>query len=642
MMAPAADLFRQMCQAKGMFVQSKAEGSPVNQIPSNNVSTFQDLRDLPNVRTLNTLLRGCLWMATSFEYINPELSRRLVGGLATSDETWDLCKSLRNRSTILLPDLSSYEYYITQLCYALRVDDANLLIRELKQRFGLSRKDDRKKADASSLDTLTIVLTAQARAYAMLGKENQAAKFAKEALGAVDLAKQQKQQDGSSAAVAGGKFVNPDRRRLAYFLMRLIFCFAGKRAWREERKGQRDSSNQKSRRANSNAIFRAHRLSEVEREVGYIAELSRHKSILPQSQDLVLCLSSRIMHISGGGTTVVSSRVDTLEKEVETLRLLNNHAAALFHSFGLKSALQDTPLASMNTTNADCWTLLGSTGKATEISSELKHLLHIRKALKLSTQINAMFSLPFDDSQKPLHVELGSGSGDWIVSQASLNPRGNYVAVELRSDRCAQTFSKIMLSPTGSPLYNICCVESDCGIYLERFQTTQQVSRMYVNHPEPPTQTYGSSQSVLKNIAQGGTEPAHMLASDTLRSALQCLAPQGQLVIVSDNLFYARLICATLVKVLNRGKHQLGCNSLQSLGAKYRQLETYRPDSNETSNKCIVRLFEGQPSEVIGHYLPKGGKGTSGSSYFDRLWKAGAGKHADKRSRYIIVIQRSE
>ena len=50
-----------------------------------------------------------------------------------------------------------------------------------------------------------------------------------------------------------------------------------------------------------------------------------------------------------------------------------------------------------------------------------------------------------------------------------------------------------------------------------------------------------------------------------------------------------------------------------------------------------IRLYEGKPSLSIRHYTPKLVEG--GHSYFDRLWRTGAGKHAEMRKRYIIGLR---
>jgi len=50
-----------------------------------------------------------------------------------------------------------------------------------------------------------------------------------------------------------------------------------------------------------------------------------------------------------------------------------------------------------------------------------------------------------------------------------------------------------------------------------------------------------------------------------------------------------------------------------------------------------VLMFEGLPNETIG-YPSDAVEGGIVGSYFDRLWRAGAGTHAEKNVRYIIVL----
>jgi len=225
---------------------------------------------------------------------------------------------------------------------------------------------------------------------------------------------------------------------------------------------------------------------------------------------------------------------------------------------------------------------------------------------------------------KKLHIELGSGSGDWACLQAKLNPSDNYVTVELRSDRVAQTFAKCLLHQQqngNQPLTNLCCVGSECGSFLRDRVQPGSVTTIFVNHPEPPTQTYSINGGKF-----GGEEPAHMLNSQTIRFAARCLEPagKGRLVIVTDNLIYARLICQTLVHTLNEGTKFVGLSPDEV--RDLRRIESFGQQ---------IHLFEGKPSSSIGHYIPKSFE-DRGTSYFDRLWRSGAGKHADMKKRYII------
>jgi len=111
----------------------------------------------------------------------------------------------------------------------------------------------------------------------------------------------------------------------------------------------------------------------------------------------------------------------------------------------------------------------------------------------------------------------------------------------------------------------------------------------------------------------------------------RCVKPnrKGRLIIVTDNLIYARLICRTMARVLEEDAKLVGL----PLG-EVRDLKRI-----ESFGHSSIHLYEGKPSLSIGHYTPKQFEG--GTSYFDRLWRTGAGKHASMRKRFIIALQTS-
>ena len=153
------------------------------------------------------------------------------------------------------------------------------------------------------------------------------------------------------------------------------------------------------------------------------------------------------------------------------------------------------------------------------------------------------------------------------------------------------------------------------------------VTNIFENHPEPPTQTFGADDKELSKIAQGGDEPAHILNSSIIISAANCLVPtKSMLVIVTDNRMYARLICASVKKAMKLEPSiiQPTCPS--------------SPSKMKLSEVLWgVSLYEGQPDESIRHSIKAS---DSGQSYFDRLWKTGAGTHADCYKRFVIVVKR--
>jgi len=104
---------------------------------------------------------------------------------------------------------------------------------------------------------------------------------------------------------------------------------------------------------------------------------------------------------------------------------------------------------------------------------------------------------------------------------------------------------------------------------------------------------------------------------------------KGRLIIVTDNLIYARLICHTLVRTLEKDNKLVGL--VPSEVRDLRRVESF--------GNASIHLYEGKPSQSIGHYKPQQFEG--GTSYFDRLWRTGAGKHADMRKRFIIGLRTS-
>lgn len=411
-------------------------------------------------------------------------------------------------------------------------------------------------------------------------------------------------------------------------------------------------------RSTSNAIYRNHRISELKLEAESIVKVCENEMLLAQSNDiLVNLLESRLLCFCGGGTTdlhAVNSNYDVgvVESADDTrMQLL----VSLWFSFGLSVAFQRQSGAMVEAYRPP--KKLDVHNAATSIPDSIKDRYkgfikhdgfvdfpHVFRPLwNDSFQTLKETDRFINASQtKPIYVELGSGSGDWIVSQAITNPSINFVAVELRADRVAQTFAKLSLSLNTSvktsivaPICNLCCVGSECGIFLKSRVQNHTISKIFVNHPEPPTQTCGTNHhSILPDIETD--EPAHMLNSCTLLHAAHCLKlhGEGQLIIVTDNLWYGRLICLTLVKLLSQHTNILRQVDLASDNS-LRLFQSFNvPNSG---NKVELYVSRGnarhensttwQPEQEIGN------------SYFDRLWRAGGGKHAHKSDRYIIMMQ---
>lgn len=94
----------------------------------------------------------------------------------TAEIAWEKYKSLNNSDEGNVGtsfDISSYEYSITLLCQALRVDDAKARVSEMKRAFGIvGNKNEFASCDDQSLtEGLAMAHCALARAYTILKKK---------------------------------------------------------------------------------------------------------------------------------------------------------------------------------------------------------------------------------------------------------------------------------------------------------------------------------------------------------------------------------------------------------------------------------------------------------------------------------------
>jgi pentatricopeptide repeat protein len=675
----------------------------------------QQRRERPNVRTLNTLLRGCLWAATSVTPVHTQGNvnannndnrnskgkgnnkgrnnneRRvkqypMSGGIITADAVWPNKRTGKGGSTSssfgMDPDTSSYEYYISLLSQALRCDDALLQLAEYMQVHKITHEQSSSRVnmkgstithhvytaeDPSVLETLGVSFLNLAKGYGMLGKQGLAMEYAGKALNVVNSARElqrQSQLQSISTTMTQEKLVQSQP------------ISGGKRGWKDQ------SPEGTVRRDVSNTLFRAHKLNELEGDAKMILDACDRgdgdrdreghgdtKSAL----DLAKMMVAKVMYFSGGGTTDLSaSRFQgseetsspsaataaaiTANAQYDRIMLMN----ALWYSFGLSEAMKCAFPPKTFHKDTDRYLIAALTDKEcagilTALGMKASHVLMDDGTIDFSTvfarneHVNEHSEAIVSVSKRDLNIELGSGFGEWAVHQSKSNPASDYIAVEMRSDRVGQMFSKSYMnggnrnsnSNGNGPLSNLCCVGAECGSFLRSRVKPGSVANIFVNHPEPPTQTIGANSALLKTISEGGEEPAHMLSSETLISAARCLDDcNGKLIIVTDNRWYANLICATLLKVMKQKQNE-DSQSFYSVpldrGSGFVAIETF----NAGPSDCFqVTLYEGQPNESIGH-LTASTSSQKGSTYFDRLWRKGAGTHADAQKRFTICMCRS-
>ncbi|KAL3815379.1 hypothetical protein ACHAXA_010984 [Cyclostephanos tholiformis] len=639
MMAKAFSLFEHLCDARRSAISSiDGKGGGKKNRKKRKVD---EAENGPNVRTFNTLLRGCLWTAASLTFGHS--NNEMVGGIVDAGRAWLLCKDVN-----IVSDSSSYEYYISMLSQSLQCEAAENCFRKMTNEFGVRDIINVGQdviglpadLDATILESVVVCLVAIARGFALLGKVEDVRRCAEGALRYLDLT-------SACKDLASSSFDPPTAIKQTT---------GGKKAWRDSmtHANSRVDVDTNGRRVESNRLFRNHRLSELRSEASALRDLvtsspDKKRGCIATQNSLFVAqvMLTRLLYFSGGGTTGRDAmKITPSATEVNAETDMQRWIHSLWHSFGLRETVQrllddkhdvmehvfshtvSSKMQSKFLSKESCKRLRAHVvGEDSVICTNTGRICFAR----VFKSLHGNASVGVSEERKPLHIELGAGSGDWACLQAELNPSENYVTVELRADRVAQTFSKCLLhcdqrggQRANIPLTNVCCVGSECGSFLRDRVAHGSVKTIFVNHPEPPTQTYNITNSSAE-------EPAHMLNSQTIFSASRCLEPMGKglLVVVTDNLTYARLICQSLVRLLNEEINLVGLSP-----SEVRDLNLIE------SFGSSICLYEGKPSLSIRHYTPQVIEG--GYSYFDRLWRTGAGgKNAEMRKRFIIVLRTS-
>jgi hypothetical protein len=423
--------------------------------------------------------------------------------------------------------------------------------------------------------------------------------------------------------------------------------------------GARDHGNNvdDGRRAESNAIFRKHRLCEVEREALALTEIYSQSDANLDPRQIARRLLTRLIVLSGGGTTSDPSREKATTSDVAQLENENSsnlHTQIVntaYYSYGFDALAKKLNIPMREGVKIlkrrDCNRLLGSIGLQGGVVQSDGAIDFLRIFSAGVGEQEPKKTRIRRKKRRPMEIELGAGFGDWIVKKALEDPSTNYLSVELRADRVGQTFARTAALASLSPVDNLCIIGAESASFLQHHVKELSVSTIYVNHPEPPTQTSGLDDQSLNSIMDGGVEPSHMLNSRMLISAGKCLSANAnsRIVIVTDNRWYGRLICATLVKACRTCSGLLVPVDLSKEDDTFELVESFpdshiRPSGNPNS-ETSVGMFRGQPNESIGY--PKrlmDSNESTGESYFDRLWRSGGGTHAEKHARFIIVLAR--
>lgn len=144
-------------------------------------------------------------------------------------------------------------------------------------------------------------------------------------------------------------------------------------------------------------------------------------------------------------------------------------------------------------------------------------------------------------------LEIGSGSGDWIVDQAGSDQgrEDRWIALELRCDRVYDIATKSILRN----LSNISIFGGDANIIVSQHIQTNSIHKIFVNFPEPPHHSSGIGDSQGKHLyTYPFFKQLYRILKDYDTSSKDI---SGTVTIVSDNFSYLQSIAHMLAEETN-------------------------------------------------------------------------------------------
>ena len=112
---------------------------------------------------------------------------------------------------------------------------------------------------------------------------------------------------------------------------------------------------------------------------------------------------------------------------------------------------------------------------AKEKIKEYKNIIFSDKnsIFKYKTKWHTVFG-----NNNPIHIEIGSGKGKFIVEKADKNPDINYLAIEIKEERTLSAAKKL------NNLINLkfLCISIN---YLENIFDKNEIDKIYINFPDP-------------------------------------------------------------------------------------------------------------------------------------------------------------
>lgn len=400
----------------------------------------------PNIRTVNTFLRGCVHSGDV-------------------DYAVDVFNTFRSR---VVADSSTIEYVVHLLCQSLDVEAAKAVMDSVSH---FSDASLHAAGGTAPLDNPAIYI-ALATAFILLGDRSQAQHYIEIAEG--------KLQESASAAL---------RQNMTA---------------RAQAEGDFDED-----RTGSITYFLKHRHEDLTRQH---AALKEYLGGEMQENDKILQLLSRVFLCPQDSSIPVTT--ENLQKGILS-QLVSKFGYSRIPCTvkGLSQRLLENLMS--------CFMRPSGTLDYSKVfeASESKKRKHSSEAT-------------------PVRLELGAGSGDWVVHRAQEEKgRANWIAVELKYDRVHEIFTKAAFKQVS----NLVIVGGDANVVLDRLLSKESIDMIFINHPEPPERSMAGD----RKSAQG----KHMLTNDFLSKLLRILVLNGRLIITTDNKNYSQLLLDALPAV---------------------------------------------------------------------------------------------
>ncbi len=155
-------------------------------------------------------------------------------------------------------------------------------------------------------------------------------------------------------------------------------------------------------------------------------------------------------------------------------------------------------------------------------------MLEDREFFVLDAPEGVLDAVAIFGNRNPLHIEIGSGKGEFLSQYAPLHPDWNFLGFELAEKRIRNILKK--LSPEKHPNVRLLRLKVDAGI--AELLAPVSVQSVYIQHPDP----WPKRRHFKRRLFQ----------ADFLAALASVMEPEAQLHVATDHEEYAHWIAELL------------------------------------------------------------------------------------------------